>query len=384
MKIAIYHNLPPGGAKRALFEFVNRLKKNHAIDLYILSAESEQFLDLRSQVKNCFDYQYKGLKFLPFILKALSSAGPQKRMAREIDSKNYDLVFVHNCKLTQSPYLLRYLKTSSLYYCQEPARIAYEYPIYLKKRSEKNWLGQMMLAGNVNFVKKVDRANARFASCIAVNSYFSLESIYKAYAVYPKVCYLGVDTELFRPIKEICKENKILSIGPLDYYKGHDFVVDSLKLVNPKNRPALEIVYNRSNPFYEKKIVESAQKGGVELILRTNITDEELVKMYNQAKLVVCAQYMEPFGFTPLEGMACGTPVLGVKEGGIREIVEPNLNGVLVERDERQFASALEKILLDEKFYQALATNTRKTVLEKWSWEKSAKNLEFLMSQMVK
>jgi len=120
------------------------------------------------------------------------------------------------------------------------------------------------------------------------------------------------------------------------------------------------------------------------LILRTNITDEELVKTYNQAKLVVCAQYMEPFGFTPLEAMACGTPVLGVREGGIREIVEPNLNGVLVERDERQFASALEKILLDEKFYQALASNTRKTVLEKWSWEKSAKNLEFLMSQMVK
>ena len=384
MRIAVYHNLPAGGGKRALYELVKRLDKRHEIDLYILSEASEQFLDLRPHVKNTFDYQYRENNRHPFILKVLSSLSFQKRIVRDIERKNYDLVFVHNCKLTQSPYLLRYLKTSSLYYCQEPARIAYEYPIYLKKRSEKDWLGKIMLAGNVNFVKKVDRANARFASCIAVNSYFSLESIYKAYAVYPKVCYLGVDTELFRPIKGIRKENIILSIGPLDYYKGHDFVVDSLKLVNPKNRPALEIVYNRSNPFYEKKIVESAKKGGVELILRTNITDEELVKMYNQAKLVVCAQYMEPFGFTPLEGMACGTPVLGVKEGGIREIVEPNLNGVLVERDERQFASALEKILLDEKFYQALASNTRKTVLEKWSWEKSAKNLEFLMSQMVK
>ena len=63
------------------------------------------------------------------------------------------------------------------------------------------------------------------------------------------------------------------------------------------------------------------------------ITDEELVILYNKAKLVVYTPYMEPFGLVPLEAMSCGTPVVGVNEGGVMETVLNGKTGILVERN---------------------------------------------------
>src|SRR4030042_462553 len=125
MKIAIYHNLPSGGAKRALYEYVVRLKNKHEFDLYNLSTSNEDFLDLRPHVKNVFTYGLK-FKYIPLITKGynilITLKSLEKKIAEDIDSRNYDLVFVHHCQFIQSPFVLRYLQTPTLYYCQEPRR----------------------------------------------------------------------------------------------------------------------------------------------------------------------------------------------------------------------------------------------------------------------
>ena len=55
MKIAVFHNLPSGGAKRALYEWVKRLSVSNTIDLYGYSSQSERYLDIRSF---CRDVHY--------------------------------------------------------------------------------------------------------------------------------------------------------------------------------------------------------------------------------------------------------------------------------------------------------------------------------------
>jgi glycosyltransferase involved in cell wall biosynthesis len=46
---------------------------------------------------------------------------------------------------------------------------------------------------------------------------------------------------------------------------------------------------------------------------------------------MVYTSRLEPFGYAPLEANACETPVVGIAEGGIRESIEPGINGSLID-----------------------------------------------------
>ena len=52
MKIAVFHNLSSGGAKRALYGNVNFLSKNHEVDVFVPSTANEDYLPLKNIVNN--------------------------------------------------------------------------------------------------------------------------------------------------------------------------------------------------------------------------------------------------------------------------------------------------------------------------------------------
>ena len=58
MRIAIYDNLPPGGAKRTAFEFGRQLAQRHQVDLYRLNTTSRQAYDLASVTARVYEYRY--------------------------------------------------------------------------------------------------------------------------------------------------------------------------------------------------------------------------------------------------------------------------------------------------------------------------------------
>ena len=60
MKIAVVHNLPAGGMKRALYEQVKRLAKKHTVDIYTLSCSDETFLPLKE-----FAHRYTIFRYDP-------------------------------------------------------------------------------------------------------------------------------------------------------------------------------------------------------------------------------------------------------------------------------------------------------------------------------
>ncbi len=149
-------------------------------------------------------------------------------------------------------------------------------------------------------------------------------------------------------------------------------------------RPELVIASNFQNPPEREYLLSLAQQYGVNLRLEGNVSEETLVRLYNQAAVTVYAPVREPFGFVPLESLACEVPVLAVKEGGVQETIQDGLSGYLVERDAALFASALQKLLKNPSLREQFGSQGRQMVLTDWSWDKSVASLEAIFREVSK
>lgn len=369
MKIAVVHNLPAGGQKRALYNQVRLLSRNHQLDLYTLSSTNCKFKSLKPYVDKQITVEYVYPNYFPANLWSIYFKLPQayRQIADKINSGGYNIVYVNPCWLTQAPFILRFLKIPSLYYCPEAKREFYE---SIPRRSNK-WRYLINYPFRIP-IKYIDFCNTRAASLILTNSYFSKDQIEKLYQIKAKVNYLGVDTSVFKPIG-IKKENMVISVGEFSLLKGYDFIIRSLSLVSKNIRPRLICV---GHGGVEKKYLEKlALSLGVDMNWQENIADSKLVNLYNKAKIFLYASLREPFGMALLEAASCGLPIMAVNEGGVSEILSSVLFKVLTKRSEAEFASAIEQLLtkpltIEQKYKQY------EYIKKKWNWEKSVKELE--------
>lgn len=389
LRVAVYHNLHSGGALRALRGMLNGLKDNFALDLYSLTCSENHFFDLIALANNNFQYEFSPLpqiqkpfgrlNFVARYIDLFRVDSIQKKIARDIDHKGYDVAFIHHCQFTQSPAILNYLKTPTVYYCNEPLRSAYEpaiYRPYNEKRSVSKFLDK------IDFIKalfntkrkKIDNAAARTASSILTNSFYSREAIYRVYGKDARVVYPGIDTELFHPV-DSTKDGGLLSVGALTPLKGFDFIIRSLALMPPHKRPRLTIASNYQEPAEKAYLQQMSRDAGVDLRLLNKIGDDVLVQLYNQAQATVCSSVMEPFGLTPLESMACQTPVIAVAEGGLRETIIPGQTGLYIDRDPAQGAQAIQEIIDNPDNAFCMGERGRDHVINHWTWENSIPRL---------
>ena len=397
MKIAVFHNLPSGGAKRALYGYVEYLtKNNHQVDVFIPSTANEDFLPLDQVASNVHIFPvsttlgnsiYSTIKYIPPQIKKISLRDLEKteqNIAEIINNKNYDIVFTEQDQYTMAPFLLKYLKKPHVYYCQQPLRNdAVSEVIFPRKKN--NILGLIMNLGSnivVNRGLNIDKTNSNYSKYTLSNSYFSRESILRMYGINSHVSYLGVDPEMFKPI-EISKERFILSVGAFTPEKGHGFLVESLALIDPEIRPKLIVVSNSSYPPWKTYLEKHAAELNVEMEILSLIKDDELTLLYNKAELVVYSPYLEPFGLVPLESMACGTPVVAVKEGGVRETVIHKKTGLLIDRDEELFGEAITKMLSKDYRRYNMGINAVKAVENYWTLDYAGERLLTHLNRVI-
>jgi glycosyltransferase involved in cell wall biosynthesis len=183
-----------------------------------------------------------------------------------------------------------------------------------------------------------------------------------------------VDHQKFKPLG-IRKNGYLLSVGTITAHKGFHFIIESLSLLNKEIRPGLLIVGEKEEPQIKQNLLKLALHKKVDCKIKVGITDEELVELYNKTSILVYAPYLEPFGFVPLEAMSCGIPVIGVKEGGIRESVVDGKTGLLVERNPKSFAEAVEYLLKNVNERKRMGELAREYILRNWTWEKAVEDL---------
>ncbi|PWB75400.1 MAG: hypothetical protein C3F07_05650, partial [Anaerolineales bacterium] len=130
MKIAIFHNIPSGGAKRALFEWTRRLAGRHVIDVYSLATADHTFCDIRpfAARHHVFEFAPRSLFNSPFgrlnQFQRWRDLGDleriNRRIAGQINQGGYDVLFANTCIFTFIPALLQYVNIPSVYYLHEP------------------------------------------------------------------------------------------------------------------------------------------------------------------------------------------------------------------------------------------------------------------------
>jgi mannosylfructose-phosphate synthase len=199
----------------------------------------------------------------------------------------------------------------------------------------------------------------------------------------------GVDVRSFRPPdpsrpppQTDSPKRYIFCLSRIDSGKGHDFLIDAFDLVR-RQVPDVHLVIGGGSPtpqLRELAVLATMHAIIDEKQLHDHVTiagyvpDELLVPYYQRAALFALPSLFEPFGMTVLEAMACATPVVASRLGGIRTVITSGKNGLLVDPTDRdEFAAAMVRLLNDRQMADRLGEAGRSTVIEEFSWEAIAR-----------
>ena len=92
--------------------------------------------------------------------------------------------------------------------------------------------------------------------------------------------------------------------------------------------------------------------------------DERLAKIYSAVDILICPSKQEAFGQVALEAQACGTPVIASNVGGLKDIIQHDKTGLLVNNDDSNtFATGIYKILNTNKDIKLISESSIKNAL---------------------
>ena len=184
----------------------------------------------------------------------------------------------------------------------------------------------------------------------------------------------------------------LLQLGRIVPRKGIDNVIRAVGKLKDISRTKLLVVGGAQEiPDFEndtefKRLKQIAESEGVlDKVIFTGRKDRNELKYYYQAAdFFISTPWYEPFGITPLEAMACGTPVIGSDVGGIKYSVKHQHTGFLVPpHNPEALAAAVRKGIADPVIYNNLRKNALKRVNEMFTWACVAKQTHKLYEQIT-
>lgn len=395
LRIAVYHNLHSGGAKRVTAEHVRRLSSHHDVTVFTLSSADLAFAGVDDTTINTVVESYQPAAFLrsPFgRLNPLIGLRNVKRMdaichkiAGQIDAGDFDVVLAHPCQMTQAPLILNGLRTPALYYCHELPRHLYEPEVqrpYKLSSSRRAFLDRYdpIRKRMLDALKAWDLGAATRATRIVANSQFTRVNAERAYRRVVEVCSPGVDAASFQPLDQP-REPAVLSVGALTPNKGFDFVIQAVASIEEKQRPEIVIISNYQEPAELAYLTEMAAQSRVRVTFKRDVSEAELKEWYARAGCMAYAPVREPFGLAALEAMAAGAPVVAVNEGGVRETIVDGVTGVLAPRNAPLFGQRIMEVLRNPDRAGRYARAARKHVISRFNWDAHMQALERMLEE---
>ncbi len=213
-----------------------------------------------------------------------------------------------------------------------------------------------------NVVDKVDRF-------IAVSRYMRKELNQTFGINYNKITVIpnGVDTTVFKPREaddirrkyQLDNRFVVLFIGRDDPQKGVKYLVNAMKNL-AKQIPGIMLVMVGQQDIYNDK----------HILCLPRVSRSELIKLHSLSDVFVLPSVYEPFGIVLLEAMACETPCIGIRTGGMPDIIEHNRTGLLVEpRSDEGLSEAIARLYHDPEKRYRMGKNGRAKVISDFNWK---------------
>jgi starch synthase len=213
------------------------------------------------------------------------------------------------------------------------------------------------------------------------------------------IVHNGIDTSLYQPdhgtdvLRRIGLDPArpyVLFVGRITRQKGVPHLLRAVRDIDPAAQVVLcagapdtpEIDQEFRDLFREL----SAVREGVHWIPQM-LPRPEVIQLLTHAAVFVCPSVYEPLGIVNLEAMACGTPVVASRVGGIPEVVDDGRTGVLVSVDddfEAGLARALDAVIGDPEAARRMGEAGRERAVGEFGWDAVARRTVRLYEEIIK
>lgn len=214
------------------------------------------------------------------------------------------------------------------------------------------------------------------------------------------VIYNGIDLEEYKPaISKTALEKYnidpnipyVLFVGRITRQKGIIHLVKAIKDIN-KDAAIVLCAGAPDTPEISREMrsaVDEGKKTHDKVIwIEEMVPKKDVIELYTHAAVFCCPSVYEPFGIINLEAMACETPVVASRVGGIPEIIVNGETGYLVDVDpisednsepkdpegfSKRLAGRVNELLGDDNRRASFAKAGRKRAEDIFSWSAIAK-----------
>jgi len=199
-----------------------------------------------------------------------------------------------------------------------------------------------------------------------------------------KIIPNSVDTSIFNRAKRFqatrqsfdpSNENIIIGlVGRLDKAKGQSLLINAGAILKERGFFQFKILLIGEETLHEPGILNKLQKQVVDLGLEDYVIftgfRSNIAEIMASLDIAVMASDAETFGKVIIEAMASGVPVIASNAGGVVDIIDDSLNGLLfTSRDEKDLASKIEKLMINKPYRDQIANAAMTKVYQNFERE---------------
>jgi L-malate glycosyltransferase len=193
----------------------------------------------------------------------------------------------------------------------------------------------------------------------------------------------GIDARVWVPDDDHEARQDVLFVGRLHVHKGVFVLLESFEMVALR-LPHARLRIGGAGPAadeLERRARRSAVRSRIEIL---GGLDRQQVLRATQGCDVYCLpSFGEPFGLGALEAMACGKPVIGTNESGLRYLVDDAGGRQIPPGDVPALANALSELLSDPALRRKMGRHNRELVEARYAWPRVIDRLEQIYMRSI-